>query len=104
AEFARLNGVRGLNYALRIATNAAVPVIHAFTVMIAGLIGGAIVVETLFNVSGIGHELTRAVQNRDVPLVQGASLALGSVILALLLVGDVVARLWQARTSGEIGR
>ena len=70
AEFARMNGIRGPAYVRTIVANAAPPAVHAFTVMIAGLLGGGIVVETLFNVPGLGYELTRAVENRDVPLVQ----------------------------------
>ncbi|WP_052666013.1 ABC transporter permease [Nitriliruptor alkaliphilus] len=93
AEFARLNGVRGARYVWTIVSNALGPAIQAFAVMTAGLLGGAIVVETLFNVPGLGYELTRAVGNRDVPLVQGLSLVLGAATLTILLAGDLTARL-----------
>ncbi|MBO1752921.1 ABC transporter permease [Actinotalea sp. BY-33] len=94
AEFARLNGVRGLRYVWGVVVaNALAPAVMALTVMTAGLLGGAIVVETLFNVPGLGSELTQAVAHRDVPLVQGLSLVLGAITLLLLLVGDVTARL-----------
>lgn len=101
AEFARLNGSRGAAYARTIVVNAAAPAIHAFTVMIAGLLGGGIVVETLFNVPGLGYELTRAVGNRDVPLVQGLSLVLGAGVLAILLAGDIATRLIRQRTARQ---
>lgn len=93
AEFARLNGVRGPRYVWSIVSNAAGPAVQAFTIMIAGLLGGGIVVETLFNVPGLGYELTRAVGTRDVPLIQGLSLVLGAFTLLVLLAGDVLARL-----------
>jgi peptide/nickel transport system permease protein len=99
AEFARLNGVRGTRYVRTIVSNAAGPAVHAFTIMIAGLLGGGIVVETLFNVPGLGYELTRAVESRDVPLVQGLSLVLGAATLTVLLIGDVAARLLDRRTA-----
>ncbi|WP_262401692.1 ABC transporter permease [Actinomadura sp. CNU-125] len=99
AEFARLNGVRGPRYVRTVVGNAAGPAVHAFTVMIAGLLGGGVVVETLFNVPGVGYELTRAVESRDVPLVQGLSLVLGAATLTVLLVGDVVARSLDRRTA-----
>ncbi|MFB4313971.1 ABC transporter permease [Actinomadura sp. 21ATH] len=99
AEFARLNGVRGPRYVRTIVSNAAGPAIHAFTVMIAGLLGGGIVVETLFNVPGVGYELARAVESRDVPLVQGLSLVLGAATLTVLLVGDIAARALDRRTA-----
>ncbi|GLY32361.1 ABC transporter permease [Kineosporia sp. NBRC 101731] len=93
AEFARLNGVRGARYVRTIVTNAAGPAVHAFTIMTAGLLGGGIVVETLFNVPGLGYELARAVATRDVPAVQGLSLTLGAATLLILLAGDLAVRL-----------
>jgi peptide/nickel transport system permease protein len=101
AEFARLNGIRGAAYVRIIVANAAPPAVQALTIMIAGLLGGGIVVETLFNVPGLGDELTRAVGNRDVPLVQGLTLVLGSAVLAVLLTGDVITRVLQQRTRRQ---
>ncbi|MGO2110606.1 MAG: ABC transporter permease [Pseudoclavibacter sp.] len=99
AEFARLNGVTGLAYARTVAVNAAGPAVHAFAVMVAGLLGGGIVVETLFNVPGLGAELTSAVALRDVPLVQGLSVVLSAAVLVILLAGDLVSRLLRTRTT-----
>lgn len=99
AEFARVNGLRGAAYVRTIVANAAGPAIQSLTVMVAGLVGGGIVVETLFNVPGLGQELTRAVGYRDVPLVQGLSLVLGATALVVLLTGDVAARLLQQATT-----
>lgn len=101
AEFARLNGVRGPAYVRLVGVNAAGPAIHSFSVMIAGLLGGAIVVETLFNVPGLGYEITRAVANRDVPLVQGLSLVLSALVLTILLVGDICSRLLRQATTRQ---
>lgn len=101
AEFARLNGVHGPAYLRTILVNAAPPAVHAFTIMTAGLVGGGIVVETLFNVPGLGYELTRAVGNRDVPLVQGLSLVLGTVVLTILLLGDIATRMLQLRSHRQ---
>ncbi|MBT0774009.1 ABC transporter permease [Kineosporia sp. J2-2] len=103
AGFARLNGYRGPRYARSIVANAAGPAVQAFSIMLAGLVGGAVVVETLFNVPGLGQELTRAVAARDVPLVQGLSLVLGAVALLVLLAGDVTARLLTAPTRRNGG-
>ena len=99
AEFARLNGVRGLRYARIVVGNAMGPAIQALSVVLAGLLGGAVVVETLFNVPGLGQELTHAVASRDVPMVQGLGLVLGGATLAILLVGDIVARVFAEATE-----
>ncbi|QOC94914.1 ABC transporter permease [Micromonospora craniellae] len=93
AEFARLNGVRGPRYLWTVVSNAAAPALHGLAIMLAGLLGGSVVVETLFNVPGIGYELTRAVAERDIPLIQGLSMTLGAATLAILLAGDLLAAL-----------
>ncbi|MFY1632191.1 ABC transporter permease [Solwaraspora sp. WMMB335] len=89
-EAARLRGVTGLRLAVRhVLPNAVGPAVQVTAVMFAGLVGGAVVVETLFNYPGIGYELQQAVANRDVPMVQGLALATCAIALAVLLLGDV---------------
>lgn len=97
AQFARLNGMRGIRYARLVVPNAMAPAVQAFSVMLAGLVGGAIIVESLFNVPGLGAELASAIRYRDVPLVQGLSLVLAATALAILLCGDIVAGLARRR-------
>ncbi|MFC6355924.1 ABC transporter permease [Luethyella okanaganae] len=104
AEFARLNGVRGGRYVWGVVvSNALAPAVMALAVMTAGLLGGAIVVETLFNVPGLGSELAQAVASRDVPLVQGLSLVLGAMTLLILLTGDITARLLNRHVPAPTG-
>ncbi|WJK36340.1 ABC transporter permease [Solwaraspora sp. WMMA2065] len=89
-EAARLRGVTGFRLAVRhVLPNAVAPAVQVTAVMFAGLIGGAVVVETLFNYPGIGYELQQAVANRDVPMVQGLALATCATALVLLLLGDL---------------
>jgi peptide/nickel transport system permease protein len=89
-EAARLRGVSGLRLAVRhVLPNALGPAVQVVTVMFAGLVGGAVVVEALFNYPGVGFELQQAVANRDVPMVQGLALALSATTLVVLLVGDI---------------
>jgi peptide/nickel transport system permease protein len=89
-EAARLRGVTGLRLALRhVLPNAIGPAVQVVTVMFAGLVGGAVVVETLFDYPGIGYELRQAVANRDVPMVQGLALAMCATTLVVLVLGDV---------------
>lgn len=93
-EAARLNGVRGARLAVRhVLPNAVGPAVQVFAVLVGGLIGGAVVVETIFNYPGAGYELQQAVARRDVPVVQGVTLVLCAAALLALLLGDVVRRL-----------
>ncbi|MFD5653461.1 ABC transporter permease [Streptomyces sp. NPDC127039] len=97
-EAARLNGVRGVRLAVRhILPNAAGPAVQALTLTTGALVGSAVVVENVFDYPGIGRELQLAVAARDVPMVQGIATALVAVMLAVLLLGDVCARLLGAR-------
>ncbi|MFF0061307.1 ABC transporter permease [Streptomyces sp. NPDC005279] len=57
------------------------------------LLGGAVVVETIFNYPGIGSVLAGAVADRDSPVVAGVVAVTGAVITGVLLLADVV-RAW----------
>ncbi|MER7837620.1 ABC transporter permease [Streptomyces sp. NPDC096040] len=97
-ESARLNGVRGVRLAVRhILPNAAGPALQALTLTTGALVGSSVVVESVFDYPGIGRELQLAVAARDVPMVQGIATALVAVMLVVLLLGDICARLLDAR-------
>ncbi|MFJ8504227.1 ABC transporter permease [Streptomyces avermitilis] len=54
------------------------------------LLGGAVVVETIFNYPGIGSVLASAVTDRDSPVIAGVTALSGAVITAVLLLADLV--------------
>jgi peptide/nickel transport system permease protein len=54
------------------------------------LLGGAVVVETIFNYPGIGSVLASAVSDRDSPVIAGVTALSGAVITAVLLLADLV--------------
>ncbi len=66
-----------LKHALK---NAAVPVVTVIGLQVNVLLGGAIALELVFGLSGVGALAVRAVQNRDVPVIQGI------VILSVIVV------------------
>ncbi|MGV9268251.1 ABC transporter permease [Kitasatospora sp. NPDC003701] len=69
----------------------ALPAIAVSTATSAGmLLGGAVVVETLFNYPGIGAVLSGAIADRDTPLVAGVVAATGAAISGLLLLADLI--------------
>ncbi|HZF92339.1 MAG TPA: ABC transporter permease [Streptomyces sp.] len=53
------------------------------------LLGGAVVVETIFNYPGIGAVLASAVTDRDSPVIAGVTALAGAVITAVLLLADL---------------
>ncbi len=54
------------------------------------LLGGAVVVETIFNYPGIGSVLASAVSDRDSPVIAGVTALSGAVITGVLLLADLV--------------
>jgi peptide/nickel transport system permease protein len=54
------------------------------------LLGGAFVVETVFNLPGLGNLVVMAVRRRDYPLVQGCLLMISTVVIVVNLVVDVL--------------
>jgi peptide/nickel transport system permease protein len=51
--------------------NSMLPVMTLFSFWFAGLLGGSVVIEVIFNVPGMGRLLYTAVVNNDVPVIQG---------------------------------
>jgi peptide/nickel transport system permease protein len=101
-EAARLAGVRGPTLVVRHVLPAALgPAVQILAVGLGTIVGGAIVVETLFDYPGIGKELQSAVAGRDVPLVQGITLTLATVTLLALFVGDLVGRVLDPALGGR---
>ncbi len=86
--FGRLKGLSAGRSGLRHgARNAAIPVTIAAGLRLAGILEGFVVIETLFNVPGLGDLLVRSLVARDIPVVQGAALLFGLVygIVGLML-------------------
>jgi peptide/nickel transport system permease protein len=93
-DAARLDGIGRSTIVLRHLLPGALPTVAATAVTSVGmLLGGAVVIESLFNYPGIGAVLTQAVQDRDASLVAGVVALTGALILGLLLLADAV-RAW----------
>ncbi len=54
------------------------------------LLGGAFVIETVFNLPGVGNLVVIAVKRRDYPLVQGCILLISTVVIVVNLIVDVL--------------
>jgi peptide/nickel transport system permease protein len=54
------------------------------------LVGGSILVETIFTWPGTGFLLSKAILTRDIPLLQGAMLILALCFVAINLVVDLL--------------
>ncbi|MBQ3513128.1 MAG: ABC transporter permease [Lachnospiraceae bacterium] len=70
--------------------NAIVPFITINGVQIASLIGGTSIIESTFNVGGMGSLVVTAVLNSDYTIVQGATIVIVAMILCINLLVDVL--------------
>lgn len=68
--------------------------------ILAGMLGGAIIVENVFNWPGLGREIVTAIVNKDYPVIQGIILVLGFLAILLNLLVDVILGLIDPRTLG----
>jgi len=90
-EAAHLDGLPVHRVLLRHQLPGAVPAIATgFATTTGMLLGGAVVVETLFNHPGIGNLLAGAVASRDTPLIAGVVACAGAVISLVLLAADLI--------------
>jgi ABC-type dipeptide/oligopeptide/nickel transport system permease component len=76
-----------VHHALR---NAWLPVITVVGVQAGRWLGGAVIVEVLFGLPGIGRLVVDATVDRDVPMIQGAVLVLVVGVVLVNLVVDLL--------------
>ena len=70
--------------------NAAVPIVTVIGLGVAGLIGGAVVTETVFAIPGIGRLTVDAILRRDYPVIQGVVLIFSFVYVLVNLLIDLL--------------
>ena len=92
-DFVRTAHAKGLNertvvfvHALR---NALIPVVTALGGILAGLVGGALVVEQVFSWPGVGQFTFQAAIAKDYPIVQAATMFVSALLVVSYLVRDI---------------
>ena len=95
---ARLKGASPVRVVLRHALpNALGPIVNAVALSLSYLLGGVIIVETIFNYPGIAKLMVDAVATRDLPLIQSCAMIFCFVYLLLITTADVIAILSNPR-------
>ena len=69
--------------------NAIIPTLTVIGITVALLIGGAVVIETVFNIPGVGRLIISAVLRRDYPVVQGVVLLIAVTYTVINLLVDL---------------
>ena len=84
-----------LHYAAR---NAVLPNLTGFAMSLGFVVGGAILIEYVFNYPGVGYMLLQAVQNEDYPLMQALFLLITVAVLVAILLADIATAIFDPRT------
>ena len=87
-----------LRHALK---NALIPVLTVIGITFAVLMGGAIAIETVFNIPGIGRLLVNAVARRDYPVIQGVVLFMALTFVFINLFVDILYGLIDPRVKNQ---
>ena len=69
--------------------NATIPVLTHVAVQLPVVIGGAVIVEEIFQLPGMGRLLVDAVGRRDYPLVSGINVVFAAVVVLVNLLTDI---------------
>ena len=98
AEMATLKGASRTRVVLRHALpNALGPIVNAVALSLSYLLGGVIIVETIFNYPGVAKLMVDAVATRDLPLIQTCAMIFCLVYLILITTADIIALLSNPR-------
>lgn len=90
-KVARAKGLHERIIVLRHAfQNALIPVVTVMGIAVALLISGAVVVENVFAIKGLGRVLIQGILNRDFPVVQGAILVVSVIFVFTNLAVDIL--------------
>jgi peptide/nickel transport system permease protein len=88
---ARAKGLRERRVLARhVILNASLPILTVAGIQVASLLGGTVIVETIFGLPGVGRYVYEAIANRDYPVVQGVTLAIAAIFVLVSVVVDIL--------------
>jgi peptide/nickel transport system permease protein len=94
SDYARTATLKGLRRSVvirrHLLRNALLPTITVIATQTGYLIGGLVVVETLFNYQGIGNLIYKAAQDKDFPMLEAGVLTIGVVYMVATLIADLL--------------
>ncbi|HCW72833.1 MAG TPA: ABC transporter permease [Clostridiaceae bacterium] len=97
---AKAKGVSGwkiiFKHALR---NALIPIITYVGPLIAYILTGSLVVETVFTIGGLGSKFVSGITNRDYPMIMATTIFLATLMVIANLLSDLVYKLVDPRIS-----
>jgi peptide/nickel transport system permease protein len=88
---ARAKGLKPMRvlfkHALR---NAIIPVVALAAVQFGFMLGGSIVIETIFQINGLGYLAWESIQRKDLPMMQAIVLVLSIIYVLITFLADML--------------
>ncbi len=81
--------------------NAMIPVITYMGPMVAFILTGSLVVETVFTIGGLGSKFVSSISNRDYPMIMGTTIFLAVLMVIATLISDLIYKVVDPRISFE---
>lgn len=93
-DFIRTADAKGLPWSVIVIRhglpNALVPILTVIGIVAGGLLGGAVVIEQVFSLPGVGRLIIGAILSRDFPVIQGGLLFVAVIYLLINLIVDIL--------------
>jgi peptide/nickel transport system permease protein len=90
-QYARAKGLgEGAILVRHVLPNAAIPIVTVLGLQVGYMLGGAIVVEMIFTLPGVGRMTLDAVLERNYPVLQNTILVIGALFMLVNLVTDIL--------------
>ena len=93
-EYVRTARSKGLSEStvvnVHVMRNSMIPVVTLLALTIPGIIGGAILTETVFRINGIGQLLITSIRGKDVPMVQTITFFSAFMVVVFNLIADAI--------------
>ncbi|MCA9876815.1 MAG: ABC transporter permease, partial [Thermomicrobiales bacterium] len=87
---ARAKGLGGRSvFTWHVLRNSAMATATILAVNLAFMVGGTVIIESIFAIPGIGSLIVKAIFDRDYPIIQGVTLAVGIMVLFINLFTDL---------------
>jgi peptide/nickel transport system permease protein len=87
---ARAKGLRERSVVVRHGMrNALLPVVTVIGLSLGGFLSGAVLTETIFNLTGMGKTLFESIQGRDYIVIQGVTVVVAVIYLTVNLIVDI---------------
>ena len=77
--------------------NALIPVVSYMGPMICAILTGGFVVETVFNIPGLGRYFIQSISNRDYPIIMGTTIFFAALVIIMSFTVDVIYRIIDPR-------